>query len=99
VFFENFILKDNLKKYDYRAISGILSLRKNYSNDVINNACLRAISYNAYSYKVVKKICEKGIIDLPMDTNTSYINQDNTYVSRNLNEYGKLINLGEIKNE
>lgn len=99
VFFENFILKDNLKKYDYRAISGILSLRKNYRNDVINNACLRAISYNAYSYKVVKKICEKGIIDLPMDTNTSYINQDNTYVSRNLNEYGKLINLGEIKNE
>ena len=98
-FFENFIQQDNLKKYDYRSISGILSLRKHYSDEVINNACLRAISYNAYSYKIVKKICEKGIIDLPIGTNTTYINQDKTYVSRDLNEYNKLINLGELKNE
>ncbi|QSZ28056.1 hypothetical protein ACETAC_04150 [Aceticella autotrophica] len=87
------------KKYDYRSISGILSLRKHYSNEVISNVCLRAISYNAYSYKIVKKICEKGIIDLPIGTNTSYINQNKTYVSRDLNEYNKLINLGELKNE
>lgn len=96
-FFENFIKRGNLKKYDYRSISGILSLRKNYGDSLINNACLRAISYDAYSYKVIKRICEKVVIDLPVATDTSYINKDETYVSRSLNEYDKLINLGELK--
>lgn len=96
-FFESFIKQGNLKKYDYRSISGILSLRKSYDDSLINNACLRAISYGAYSYRVIKRICEKVVIDLPVDTNTSYINKDETYVSRSLNEYDKLINLGELK--
>jgi transposase len=96
-FFEKFIQQENIKKYDYRSISGVLSLRKHYSNKLIDNACLRAISYDAYSYKIIKRICEKGIIDLPIETNASYINEYETDVSRSLNEYDKLITLGELK--
>lgn len=36
----------------------------------------------------------KRIIDLPIDINASHINEYETYVSRNLNEYDKLITLG-----
>lgn len=98
-FFENFIKMDGLKKYDYRSISGILALRKAYDNNIINDACRRALYYNTFSYKVVKKICEKGIVDLPAETNSSYINTEQTYVTRELSEYSKLSRLGELKNE
>lgn len=96
-FFDNFIKQDNIKKYDYRSISGILSLRKQYNDFTLNQACLRANSYGALSYKVVKRICEKGIVDLPIGANTSYINEDTTYVTRDLSEYDKLIDLGELR--
>jgi len=95
-FFDNFTKQSNVKKYDYRSISGILSLRNQYDDFTLNQACLRANSYGGFSYKVVKKICEKGIIDLPV-INISYINENATYVTRDLSEYDKLINLGELK--
>ena len=73
-----------------------MSLRNQYDDFTLNQACLRANSYGGFSYKVVKKICEKGIIDLPV-INISYINENVTYVTRDLSEYDKLINLGELK--
>lgn len=99
MFFENFIKIDGLKKYDYRTISGILSLLKTYEARTIDYACGRALYYNAYSYKVVKRICEKGIIDLPTETNSSYINTETTYVHRELSEYSHLSRMGELTNE
>lgn len=96
-FFENFIKQGNLKKYDYKTIAGILSLRKEYSDEIIDAACLRAISYDAYSYKVVKRICEKRIINLPVQSNESYTNEEETSLSRDLKEYDKLSALGELK--
>lgn len=86
------------RKYDYRTISGILSLRKKYSNEIINNACKRAIHFNSLSFKTVKNICEKGILidELPAE---SYVNSKPTDISRNLNVYNKFLFLGGIHNE
>lgn len=98
-FFDTFVKQDNHKKYDYRSISGVISLQKKYDDEVINNACIRAVSYGALSYKVVKKICDSNVLNLPVETNETYINSDTTNVSRELSEYNKLINLGELKNE
>ncbi len=50
-----------------RVIKGILSLVKNYSNEVINLACKRAIAYDVHTYKMVKSICETGSYKLPVE--------------------------------
>lgn len=90
IFFEKF-LEDAGNKYNYRTITGILSLRKKYSDSVINNACHRAYTYNALRYKIVKNICEKGMIALPVATKESYINPLETEISRPLSEYSKYL--------
>lgn len=79
------------KKYEYRSISGILSLRKTYDAKTIDNACHRACIYGALKYKVVKNICEKGIEWLPIISNESYINVEETTVSRPLVRYNSLL--------
>lgn len=93
-FFENFIKYSNNRKYDYRSISGILSLRDTYDNRIIDKACERANIYQAYSFKIIKKICEKGIVDLPTQINETYINESTTNITRNLVEYDNLAKLG-----
>jgi transposase len=45
----------------YKVCLGILSLSKKYGNERVNNACKRALQFNYYSYKAVKKILEKGL--------------------------------------
>lgn len=90
VFFEKF-LEAVENKYNYRAIAGILSLKKKYSNELINDACHRAYTYNALRYKTVKNICEKGISALPVATNESYVSTLETDVSRPLSEYLKYL--------
>lgn len=97
LFFDNFVKESYIKKYDYRSISGILSLRKKYENIIIDKACERANAYNTYSYKIIKKICSKGIIDLPVRHNESYTNTETTYATRSISEYNNLIELGELK--
>ena len=94
MFLEKFIESDNYKKYDYRALSGILSLRKRYPNEIIENACHRAIEYGALSYKIVKKICEKGIVGLPVKYAETYVNSDCTHITRELSMYDKLAEMG-----
>lgn len=90
IFFEKF-LEDAGNKYNYRVITGILSLKKKYSNEIINNACHRAYAYNALRYKTVKNICDKGMISLPVMTNESYVNPSETEISRPLAEYSKYL--------
>lgn len=40
---------------------GILSLRKKFNAQVIDDSCERALRYKALSYQQVKKICETGL--------------------------------------
>jgi len=97
-FFEKFTAK-NSNKYGYRSITGILALRKKYDDKTIDAACHRAYTYGALQYKTVKSICEKGLDNLPLQTETSYINPKQTLLSRNLTQYNKLLTIGERRVE
>lgn len=57
-----------------RSILGIISLKKKYGIETVNNACMRALQYNSISYGAVKRICEKGLCSTPIDTS-----DDNNY--------------------
>ena len=99
VFFQTFCNKGVMQKYDYRTISGILALRSKYKNVVIDKACKRALYYNSITYGTVKKICEKGLIALPVEHNESFVNEDVTEMARDLSCYTQLSLLGVIDNE
>ena len=61
-----FILEKN-KYFWNRSVSGILSLRKIYPNEIIDKSCKRALAYNVYNYKNIKSICENGCYNLPIE--------------------------------
>lgn len=48
-------------------IRGILSLRRYYPVELIDQACKRALQYQAYSYLTVKNICQHNLIEHPED--------------------------------
>jgi hypothetical protein len=50
----------------YRIVKGILSLRKKYSDEVINLTCKRAMAFGITHYQKIKKICESGCYQLPI---------------------------------
>lgn len=61
--------------YDWsRTIQGILSLVKDYSKEVVELACKRAIAYGALTYRVIKNICYNGSYNLPIEFD--YIRED-----------------------
>lgn len=91
-FYEMF-MKESKNKYDYRSISGIISLTKKYDKTTIDNACQRACTYGALSYKTVKNICEKGLESLPVATEQSYVNTQSTTILRDLSDYSKFLSL------
>jgi transposase len=97
-FLKEFI-KISKNKYDYRTISGILTLRKIYDDETINKACLRAIEYKAYSYKYIKNICQKGLNNLPLKSGETYINPCETDITRDLKKYTNLAEMGGDINE
>ncbi len=70
-----FLLKLQKEKphHWHRLISGIFSLRKFYSNLIIDAACKRAFDYNALSYKSVKNICETGLYKVDYDANENIL--------------------------
>jgi len=86
-----------LKKYDYRVISGILALRKKHKDETIDAACARASYYGSLSYTTVRKICEKDLKMLPLDTNETYISEQTGELARDLGEYALLSELGAIQ--
>jgi hypothetical protein len=53
---------------------GILSLEKQYSKEIINLACARALEFDAISYQKIKAICVSGCYVLPIDNNKTYNN-------------------------
>jgi hypothetical protein len=60
-----------------KTVQGILSLKKEYSNEIINQACKRAVAFNVCGYRVIKNICFNGSYNLPIDL--PYLIEDNTY--------------------
>ena len=96
--FYDLFMDSESRKYEYRSISGILSLRKKYDDKVIDSACQRAYTYGALKYKTVKNICEKGIEHLPLKINSTYLNQQETSLLRPLFQYSNLLlNRREVK--
>lgn len=51
----------------HNTVSGILSLKKRFNNQIINLSCARALAYGAIQYKKIKNICESGLYNLPID--------------------------------
>lgn len=49
----------------YRTTTGILKLEKLYSQQVVELACKRALSFNISSYSKIKNICASGSYALP----------------------------------
>ncbi|ABP65969.1 hypothetical protein Csac_0323 [Caldicellulosiruptor saccharolyticus DSM 8903] len=96
-FFEEFTEQEGFKKYDYRSISGIIALKERYGSKMVDNACKRALKFRGLSYKLVKNICEKGISDLPEYEDESYINEERTELYRDIREYDKLLEIGELQ--
>lgn len=60
-------IKQEHKRDWHRAVKGIISLRKIYSDEVIDKACLRGIHYGISSYNKIKKILESNCYNLPLD--------------------------------
>lgn len=60
-----------LKKYPYHwsgSIKGIVNqLLKTFEKEEIDGACKRALAYNAYGYRTIKRICESGLAKVEPD--------------------------------
>jgi hypothetical protein len=100
-FFYAFCRKGLVGKYLYHNISGVLALRKNYADKVIDQACRRALYYNTINYGTVKKICERGLISLPVDDKhvSDEHNGNGTEIARDLSQYQQMTVLGVIGRE
>lgn len=100
-FFYAFCRKGLISKYLYHNISGVLALRKNYADSVIDQACRRALYYDSITYGTVKKICDRGLIMLPVDDGIvdDEITNNKTEIARDLAYYDQLTNLGVIEHE
>lgn len=52
----------------YKSCMGILHLSRKYGRDRLNKACKRAMSFELYTYKGIKKILDSNLEDYQMDT-------------------------------
>lgn len=100
-FFYAFCRKGLNGKYLYHNVSGVLALRKHYTDAIIDQACRRALYYNTISYGTVKKICERGLISLPVDDKHSAeeMKTEETEIVRDLSHYDQMTILGVIGHE
>jgi transposase len=63
-----FALMDHQPTNWIRLVQGVLSLTKKYSKQVLDQACQRALAYEAYSYRRIQSICENATYLLPLDS-------------------------------
>lgn len=100
-FFYAFRRKGLMGKYLYHNISGVLALRKNYADSVIDQACRRALYYDSITYGTVKKICERGLVCLPVDDRHVTDEHDTicSDIVRDLSHYQQMTTLGVIGDE
>ncbi len=63
----------------YKSCLGILHLAKKVGNERLNNACKRALGYQAYNYNMVNRILNKGWdrLDENLEENTEIPNHNN----------------------
>jgi len=73
-------IKEKNKNDWYRAVKGIISLRKYYNDKIIDKACLRALHYGISSYSKIKKILENNCYDLPLN---DYNHEGGEYAATN----------------
>lgn len=59
-------LQKEHKRNWYRPVQGILSLRKIYSDKMIDQACKRALCFGISSYKKIKNILDTNSHQLPL---------------------------------
>ena len=97
-FLEKFYGSPMYQDHHYRSISGIKALSRRYGNRVVNKACERACHYGTISYQSVKKICEKGLYELPIETVDDFGSSGSDKV-RSLSEYREMMGLGVIRYE
>lgn len=59
------IVKENPNTW-YRTVLGILSLRKTYTDQIIELSCRRALYFSVTQYSKIKSICESGCYNLAL---------------------------------
>ncbi len=97
-FLERFYRTTMYRDHHYRSISGVLALARKYGNDVVDKACERANYYGNISYKSIKRICESGLYELPIEhMDTEEIESESKI--RSLSEYRDMVGLGVIIHE
>ncbi|GAB4112276.1 MAG: hypothetical protein Kow00103_01190 [Candidatus Caldatribacteriota bacterium] len=69
-----FLIVQNHPKDWGKTVQGILSLRKNYPDKVIEAACRRALAFGVMRYSVIKNICHNDsyILLLEFDKEVTY---------------------------
>ena len=63
---EQIILSRRCPQQGYRSCFGIIRLEKSYSSKRLENACRRALHFQAYSYKSVLSILKNNLDSLPL---------------------------------
>jgi transposase len=59
-------LRQEREKDWHRTAKGIISLRKNYSDDLIDKACQRGLYYGIVTYSKIKNILQNNAVNLPL---------------------------------
>lgn len=63
-----------------RTAQGILSLLRSYPKEIIDLSCKRAIAFGVCQYQVIKRICQNGSYNLPVEFNNTEEINENEYV-------------------
>lgn len=73
-----------------RTIQGILSLQKEYTKEIVELSCRRAVAFNVYQYQVIKNICFNGSYNLPAEFDFADIPENFTSKEDAIYEYAKI---------
>jgi len=69
IFITNLLEKKQHPEQAYKSCMGVLSFTKKVGNERLINACKRALEHNVYNYKIIQKILENGLDQLPNEEN------------------------------
>jgi transposase len=65
-FVERLIAQKKYPELAYRSSFGVLKLAKDHGNSRLENACIRAMTINSYSYKTIKLILQNNMDAVPV---------------------------------
>ena len=72
-----------------RAIQGIVSLTKKYQDHIINQACQKSLSQQAFNYHIVKQMAEQIVLQQQIQTEIKFIQENE--VIRSAQDYQQLL--------